>query len=115
QALLKQIDALGQLAAAESKATATHRGIYEEAVTMLTSGAIQKAANLSEEPLSLRERYGMNIYGQRVLLARRLVEAGARFVTINHAVQGGLFGSGKTNGTWDNHHLLFDSMMSFKS
>jgi hypothetical protein len=55
----------------------------------------------------------MNIYGQRVLLARRLVEAGARFVTINHAVQGGMFGEGTTNGTWDNHHLLFDSMMSF--
>jgi hypothetical protein len=42
-----------------------------------------------------------------------LVEAGARFVTINHAVQGGLFGNGTTDGTWDNHQLLFDSMMSF--
>lgn len=69
--------------------------------------------NLEEEPLALRERYGLNIYGQRVLLARRMVEAGARFVTINHAVQGGLFGNGATDGTWDNHHLLFDSMMSF--
>jgi hypothetical protein len=115
QALLKQMDALSRMAAAESKVTTTHGGIYQEAVSMLTSGAIQKAANLSEEPRPLRERYGMNIYGQRVLLARRLVEAGARFVTINHAVQGGLFGSGTTNGTWDNHHLLFESMMSFKS
>ncbi|HCK72895.1 MAG TPA: hypothetical protein DHW38_15065 [Planctomycetaceae bacterium] len=55
----------------------------------------------------------MNIYGQRVLLGRRLIKAGARFVTINHAVQGGLFGDGTTNGTWDNHGWLFDSMMSF--
>jgi len=115
QSLLKEIDALSRLADVECKATATHGSVYEEAVTMLTSGAIQKAANLGEEPRPLRERYGMNIYGQRVLLARRLVEAGARFVTINHAVQGGLFGSGTTNGTWDNHHLLFDSMMSFKT
>ena len=69
--------------------------------------------NLAEEPLALRERYGLNVNGQRVLLARRLIEAGARFVTINHAVEGGLFGSGTTNGTWDNHQLLFDSMLSF--
>jgi hypothetical protein len=115
QSLLKQIDTLGRVAAAESKVIATHSSVYEEAVAMLTSGAIQKAANLGEEPRPLRERYGMNIYGQRVLLARRLVEAGARFVTINHAVQGGLFGGGTTNGTWDNHHLLFESMISFKS
>jgi hypothetical protein len=47
-----------------------------------------------------------------VLLARRLIEAGARFVTINHVVQGGLFGNGVTDGTWDNHQFLFDSMMS---
>jgi hypothetical protein len=74
---------------------------------------MERATNLEEEPLALRERYGLNIYGQRVLLARRMIEAGARFVTINHAVQGGLFGNGTTDGTWDNHHLLFDSMMSF--
>lgn len=69
--------------------------------------------NLEGERTELRERYGENIYGQRVLMARRLIEAGARFVTVNHAVQGGLFGDGKTDGTWDNHQLLFDSMMSF--
>jgi hypothetical protein len=115
QSLLKQIDTLSRVAASENKVTATHSSVYEEAVTMLTSGAVQKAANLAEEPLALRERYGLNVNGQRVLLARRLVEAGARFVTINHAVQGGLFGAGTTNGTWDNHQLLFESMMSFKS
>jgi hypothetical protein len=70
--------------------------------------------NLEEESPQLRARYGDNIYGQRVLLGRRLIEAGARFVTINQAVQGGLFGAGRTNGTWDNHGWLFDSMMSFK-
>ncbi|GIS60580.1 MAG: hypothetical protein CM1200mP2_28050 [Planctomycetaceae bacterium] len=63
-------------------------------MTTLTSGAIQKAAKLDEESLAVRQRYGMNIYGQRVLLARRMIEAGARFVTVNHAVQGGLFGKG---------------------
>ena len=60
--------------------------------------------NLDEEPESLRARYGANIYGQRVLLGRRLIEAGAPICYDQPSVQGGLFGNGKTNGTWDNHH-----------
>jgi len=111
--LLGQIDNLGRLAEQNGNLLSAHEGFQEEAFATLTSGAMQKAADLSTEPLELRERYGNNIYGQRVLLARRLIEAGSRFVTINQAVQGGLFGSGKTNGTWDNHGWLFDSMMSF--
>lgn len=114
-ALRQQIDNLSRIAEASNKTLATHDQIVNSAIATLTSGAIQKAADLSDEPLALRERYGMNIYGQRVLLARRLIEAGARFVTINQAVQGGLFGKGQTNGTWDNHGWLFDSMMSFGS
>ena len=111
--LVQQIDNLSRLAEAGSKALAIHDPVLDSAVATLTSGAMQKAADLSGEPLALRERYGLNIYGQRVLLARRLIEAGARFVTVNQAVQGGLFGKGKTNGTWDNHHWIFDSMLSF--
>ena len=115
RSLLDQVDNLGRLAASASNTLSVHDNLFEEAVTTLTSGAIQKAAKLDEESLAVRQRYGMNIYGQRVLLARRMIEAGARFVTVNHAVQGGLFGKGVTNGTWDNHGWLFDSMMSFGS
>ncbi len=113
QTLLDQIDDLGRLTDANNTTLSVHDDLYDEAVNTLTSGAMQRAADLSKEPLDLRERYGMNVYGQRVLLGRRMIEAGARFVTINHAVQGGLFGKGTTNGTWDNHGWLFDSMMSF--
>jgi len=112
QAMLTQLDNLGQLAAVADSGLDASDKFVNEAVSLLTSGAMTKAMNLEEESTHLRERYGANIYGQRVLLGRRLIEAGARFVTINQAVQGGLFGSGKTNGTWDNHHLLFESMMS---
>lgn len=115
RAMLSQLDNLGRLAEVNDPGLEAADQFTQEAISVLTSGAMRQAMNLEEEPLSLRERYGMNIYGQRVLLARRLVETGARFVTINHAVQGGLFGAGKTNGTWDNHHLLFESMMSFDS
>ncbi len=113
QSMLRQLENLGRLAELDGRSLEAHDKFAAEAIALLTSGRMERAMNLDEEPLALRERYGLNIYGQRVLLARRMIEAGARFVTINHAVQGGLFGNGATDGTWDNHHLLFDSMMSF--
>jgi hypothetical protein len=89
--------------------------VLQEAYATLTSGRIQKAADLSREPRALRERYGMNVYGQRVLLARRLIEGGCRFVTINQAVQGGPYTSPnrQTAGTWDNHSDIFSFLMTF--
>jgi hypothetical protein len=55
---------------------------HREAVAMLTSPAVRDAFDLSREPAAVRERYGMHRFGQRGLLARRLVEAGCRFVTM---------------------------------
>ncbi len=113
--LLDQIDVLGTLGQSQAVASEVHQQIYDEAFTMLTSTAMKQAANLGEEPRALRERYGMNIYGQRVLLARRLIEAGSRFVTINQAVQGGPYGSPnlESSGTWDNHSDIFSFLMTF--
>ena len=113
RSMLTQIEQLSELRDHKVGPFANHDKFADEAVSVLTGGAMAKALKLEAEPAALRERYGMNIYGQRVLLARRLIEAGARFVTINQAVQGGLFGEGATNGTWDTHQLSFDSMMSF--
>jgi hypothetical protein len=114
RSMLQQMDNVGRLAALQDRDVAAVDKFGGEAAELLTSGAMRRAMNLNEEPESLRALYGDNIYGRRVLLGRRLIEAGARFVTINQAVQGGLFGAGATNGTWDNHHLLFESMMSFQ-
>ena len=50
---------------------------------MMTSPQARAAFDLSKEPTEVRERYGMNRFGQCCLLARRLIEAGVRFVTIN--------------------------------
>jgi hypothetical protein len=52
------------------------------ALDLLTTDAARRAFDLSREPRYVRERYGMHRYGQRALLARRLVEAGASFVTM---------------------------------
>ena len=54
----------------------------ERAVRMLTSPEVRSAFDLSAEPAAVRERYGWSAYGQRGLLARRLVEAGCPFVTM---------------------------------
>jgi len=112
--ILNQLDDLCRLGDVAGDSLDAHEKFSGEAIELLTSGAMQRAMNLDEETPETRARYGNSINGNRVLLARRLIEAGARFVTINHAVQGGLFGAGPTNGTWDNHHLLFESMMSFE-
>jgi len=54
----------------------------QRAMQMLTSPAVRDAFDLSRETAKSRERYGMHAYGQTGLMARRLVEAGSRFVTM---------------------------------
>ena len=54
----------------------------QRAFGMLTTPAVRDAFDLSQESAQVRERYGYSTYGQRGLMARRLVEAGCRFVTM---------------------------------
>ncbi|WP_437192672.1 DUF1501 domain-containing protein [Planctomicrobium sp. SH527] len=56
---------------------------FDAAFRMMSSPQARKAFDLNEESADTRERYGMNRFGQCCLLARRLIEAGVRFVTIN--------------------------------
>lgn len=56
---------------------------FQAAYRLMTSTQTREAFDLSKEPEAVRERYGMNRFGQCCLLARRLVESGVRFVTIN--------------------------------
>lgn len=56
---------------------------FEAAFRMMTSEQARAAFDLSKEPKEVRERYGMNRFGQCCLLSRRLIEAGVRFVTVN--------------------------------
>lgn len=56
---------------------------FEAAFRMMTSPQARSAFDLAQEPDAVRQRYGMNRFGQCCLLARRLIEAGVRFVTIN--------------------------------
>jgi len=72
-----------------------------KAVRLLRSEAVRRAFRLDGEDPKLRDRYGRPTHGQSVLLARRLVEAGVRFVTVyDHATNGQV-----TN--WDAHQDVF--------
>jgi hypothetical protein len=82
---------------------------------LLNAGDAQKAFDLSREPEKVRERYGMHVWGQRALLARRLVESGASFVTIvlENPYQGGIPMPADGTYNWDSHavncHLFNDT------
>jgi hypothetical protein len=67
------------------------------AYSLIGSKQVRTALDLGREPLALRETYGMTVFGQAALAARRLVEAGSRFVTVFWD-EFGLAGSG-----WDTH------------
>jgi len=56
---------------------------FASAYRLMTSTKARDAFDLTKEPVKVRERYGMTRFGQCCLLARRLVEAGVRFVTVN--------------------------------
>jgi hypothetical protein len=74
---------------------------YEKALAMLNSPKLRKAFDLSTETEKMREAYGRTTYGQSCLLARRLVEAGAKFVTVYFSSNIG--GQSIESGGWDTH------------
>jgi hypothetical protein len=76
--------------------------VQQKAFDLLTSPATQKAFRLDLEPVKTRDSYGRNIYGQSVLLARRLIEAGTRVACISWAPD--------ANATWDTHGNNFVSL-----
>lgn len=81
QSLLKKLDSNRRDLDASGSMTAMDE-FSRKAVELVTSTRARDAFDLTREPASIRERYGMHRYGQRCLLARRLVEAGATFVTM---------------------------------
>jgi hypothetical protein len=70
---------------------------HKQALEILRSDRTKKAFDLNLEPTALREKYGANPFGQGALAARRLVDAGVRFVTISI-------------GGWDTHGQNFDAL-----
>ncbi|HSQ54107.1 MAG TPA: DUF1501 domain-containing protein, partial [Gemmata sp.] len=72
----------------------------QQALAVLTSGKVAKAFEIDREPAAIRDKYGRHAFGQSILLARRLVEAGVPVVQAN---------MGRVQN-WDNHSDLFKRM-----
>jgi hypothetical protein len=77
---------------------ATYDRHKQMAYSLLTSGKMHEALDFGREKMAMRERYGMTLFGQSCLAARRLVEAGSKFVTVIWDAYG------LNNGSWDTHH-----------
>lgn len=77
----------------------------QKAMSVLTSGRAKQAFDLSQESDALRDRYGRHCWGQRALLARRLVEAGVSFVTVvmENPYQSGVSALKQGVYNWDSH------------
>jgi hypothetical protein len=92
--LLTQLDAGRRAPDASETALDRHRAL---ARTVLTSSRLRDALDVQREPAALRERYGMTLFGQSCLAARRLLEAGGTFVTVCWDEYG------LVNTAWDTH------------
>jgi uncharacterized protein DUF1501 len=68
----------------------------QQAVGMLLGGRVRAALDLEKEPLATRNKYGKHLWCQQALLARRLVEAGTAFITLDLSYH-------TASGTWDTH------------
>jgi hypothetical protein len=72
---------------------------YQRAYSLISSQKAREAFNINAEPAKVRDEYGRNAAGQRLLMARRLVAAGVRFVTVDY-------------GGWDFHAQIAPNMRS---
>lgn len=97
QQLRRSLDRLARItdAAAEDPAVGFD-GNYQQAMSLVTSKEAQAAFDLSREPDAVRDAYGRNDFGQRLLLARRLTEVGVPFVVCH-------------SGGWDHHTKVFQA------
>lgn len=105
--LLAKIDA-GWSLIKDSDEIAKLDTFYQRAFTLLTSDESRQAFNIAAEPASVRDRYGRFVNGQRLLLARRLIEAGVRLVNV---YWGGAIND--PDDYWDTHKGNFTKQKAY--
>jgi hypothetical protein len=100
RSLLQELD---QSALAREASTGSMNQFQQRAFDLITSRQGQSAFDLTREPAAVRDRYGRNRFGQGCLLARRLIEAGARVVTVSDCTASG-------HHEWDTHNGNFSKL-----
>jgi hypothetical protein len=102
KSILRLID--GQARGWEAQAgTGAMDAFYEKAFRLLRSPEASRAFDIAQEDPRTRDRYGRNKHGQSLLLARRLVEAGVRFVSVYDGSRNGI-------DNWDTHAKNFEGL-----
>jgi uncharacterized protein (DUF1501 family) len=96
QTLLQAVDGLAKQVHGNDQ-VATYDEFHQRAAAMILSHEGRSAFDMRQETDRLRDRYGRTTFGQSCLLARRLVERGVRFVTVN-------------SGGWDHHAKIWDGL-----
>jgi uncharacterized protein (DUF1501 family) len=91
--LLQQLEA--RRPALLAATATTHDRIHQRALDLVTSEKMRGALDIRREPAPLRDRYGRHLFGQAALMGRRMIEAGARFVTVLWDAPDGY--------SWDSH------------
>ncbi|MBY0523252.1 MAG: DUF1501 domain-containing protein [Gemmataceae bacterium] len=104
--LLEAVDRMDRAADTSGNMTAMD-DFRSRGLDLLTTDVAQKAFDLNREPARVRERFGNHVWGQRALLARRLVEAGASFVTMvmENPYQNGIEMPRDGCYNWDSHSV----------
>ena len=97
-----------------SKGRADFDGYYGQALSLLSSPATLRAFRLDDEPPPNRERYGRTRFGQSCLLARRLVEAGARFLQVTWPAGSDVEPVPGPDGSWDTHRNNFPMLKNWR-
>ncbi len=103
RSLIEQLDQARRQADA-GEATRSFDRYQGMAYSLLTSSRLRKALDLGREPMPMRERYGMTLFGQGALVARRLVEAGSRLVSVFWDEYG------LADSAWDTHYQHYPRM-----
>ncbi|HLK58279.1 MAG TPA: DUF1501 domain-containing protein [Chthonomonadaceae bacterium] len=113
--LLSALD-VGYVNAGPSKDVQAMRALMAQAADMLTNPQTRRAFDLNTEPTAVRERYGLGHRGQCYLLARKLIEAGIRYVTVDVREPMNSFRDGKpvrynggSNMNWDHHDAIYST------
>jgi hypothetical protein len=95
----------------QSAEVARYDEYQQQALALLSRPSVQAAFDIEREAADMHERYGRHRHGQSVLLARRLVEAGARFVTVYWGKEDQDWADGRgsqlANNPWDTHRNHF--------
>jgi hypothetical protein len=97
RSVLSAVDGLMRPTSLQPKTFEALDDHYKTALDMITAPTTQQAFQIEREEPKLRDSYGRNRFGQSLILARRLIESGVRFITV-------------TDGGWDTHADNFNNL-----